>query len=518
MFRRGSMFRRRAVEGVVLAVAVALTASACSGGSSSSQASGPASTTLTLGVALPATTFLAADMAFGGESLYGQAVYDTLLKADPDGTIVPSLATEWKYDDAKTVLDMTLRGDVTFSDGTKFTADAAAQNLTRFQAGNSPAKSLLAEMAEATAVDDTHLKVTLTQSDPAFLTSLTQAPGYQESPAAFDKPDAKTNPVGSGPYILDTTSTVIGSSYTFTKNPNYWDKPSQHYEKLVYRVLTDPTAMVNAIQGKQINGALLPNNDSLDPVKNAGYTLNQFELNWYGVLLLDRGGTLNPALGDVRVRQAINYAFDTQALLQGVGKGFGTLTTQIFPPRSPGFDASLDSKYAYNPTKAKELLAQAGYPDGFTLDMPSNASAGATVYPLLAQQLKDIGITVNYTDAGTNFLSDVSGAKYAAARLQLQQDPTDWQIIQFQIAPTATWNPFHYADPKATELINAYHDAKTDADSDAAVKELNAYLVDQAWFAPWYRNQLHYATDPNTQVQTQVGSALPYLWNITPKG
>ena len=512
------MFQRRAVAGVALSVVLVLTASACGSGSSSSESSGPSSSTLTLGVALPATTFVAADMNFGGESLYGQAVYDTLLKADPDGTIVPSLATEWTYNDTKTVLDLTLRSDVTFTDGTEFNADAAAQNLKRFQAGNAQNKSFLAEMADAKAVDDTHLQITLKQSDPAFLNSLTQAPGYQASPAAFDKPDAKTNPVGSGPYILDTSSTVIGSSYTFNKNPNYWDEASQHYERLVLRVLTDPTAMLNAIQGEQINGALLPNNDSLEQVENSGYTLNPFELNWYGVLLLDRAGTLNPALGDVRVRQAINYAFDTQALLQGVGKGYGTLTTQIFPPRSPGYDAALDSKYAYNPTKAKELLAEAGYPDGFTLEMPSNASAGATVFPLIAQQLKDIGITVNFTDAGTNFLSDVTGAKYPATRLQLQQDPTDWQIIQFQIAPTATWNPFHYTDPRVDELIAEYHDAQTDADSDAAIKELNAYLVDQAWFAPWYRNQLHYATDANTEVQTQVGSALPYLWNITPKG
>jgi peptide/nickel transport system substrate-binding protein len=512
------MFRRRAVAGLAVSVALVLTASGCSSGSpSSSETGGSASSTLTLGVALPATTFVAADMAFGGESQYGQAVYDTLLKADPDGTVVPSLATEWTYDETKTVLDLTLRSDVTFTDGTKFNADAAAQNLKRFQAGNAPNKSFLASMADAKAVDDTHLQVTLTESDPAFLNSLTQAPGYQASPAAFDKPDAQTNPVGSGPYTLDTSSTVIGSSYTFNKNPNYWDKASQHYDKLVLRVLTDPTAMLNAIQGKQINGALLPNNDSLEPVKNSGYTLNQFELNWYGVLLLDRAGTLNPALADVRVRQAINYAFDTEALLQGVGKGFGTLTTQIFPPRSPGYDAALDSKYAYDPAKAKELLAEAGYPNGFTLEMPSNASAGATVFPLIAQQLLDVGITVNFTDAGTNFLSDVTGGKYPATRLQLQQDPTDWQIIQLQIAPTATFNPFRYEDPKVTELISEYHDAENDADSAAAIKELNAYIVDQAWFAPWYRNQLHYATDPNTKVTAQTGNALPYLWNFMPK-
>ena len=103
---------------------------------------------------VPATTFSAADMNFANESPYGQAVYDTLLKADPDGKVIPSLATEWKYNADKTVLDMTLRSDVKFTDGTKFNADAAAQNLIRFRDGNSPNKSFLVSLKDAKAVDD----------------------------------------------------------------------------------------------------------------------------------------------------------------------------------------------------------------------------------------------------------------------------------------------------------------------------------------------------------------------------
>ena len=131
---------------------------------------------------------------------------------------------------------MTLRNDVTFTDGTKFNADAAAKNLIRFRDGNSPNKSFLANLKDAKAVDDTHLELTLTQADPGLLNYLTQNAGMMESPGAFTKPDIKTNPVGSGPYILDTGATVVGNTYTFNKNPNYWDKSSQHYEKLVLKV------------------------------------------------------------------------------------------------------------------------------------------------------------------------------------------------------------------------------------------------------------------------------------------
>jgi peptide/nickel transport system substrate-binding protein len=130
---------------------------------------------------------------------------------------------------------------------------------------------------------------------------------------------------------------------------------------------------------------------------------------------------------------------------------------------------------------------------------------------------KDVGITAQFTDAGTNFIPDILAPKYAATWLRLQQDPTDWQIINFELSPTATFNPFKTTDPKVNELIAKAHDAKTDAESGAAVKELNAYIVDQAWFAPWFRNVSHYAVDPKTTVVPQIGNAYPYLWNFKPK-
>jgi len=501
----------------VAAAALAVTLAACGGGSGSSgggAASG--STTLTLGVIVPATTFAAADMNFANESPYGQAVYDTLLKAAPDGTVGPSLATDWKYNDDKTVLTMTLRSDVVFTDSTKFTADVAAQNLVRFRDGNSPNKSYLAALKDAKAVDDTHLEITLTDSDPGLLVHLTQNAGMQESPKAFTAADIKTNPVGSGPYVLDTANTVIGTSYSFNKNPKYWDPSSVHYEKLVIKVFNDPTAMLNAVKGKQLSGAKLVNNDALDQVTGAGYSLVTWEQDWWGLILYDRGGTMNPALKDVKVRQAFNYAFDRPALLQAVAKGHGTVTEQVFPESSAGYDPALDTKYSYDPAKAKSLLAEAGYPDGFTLEMPKAGALGASIYNLAAQQLNDIGVKVNYTDSGTNYISDMLTPKYPAAVMALQQD-ADWPLINFKITPDATFNPFHFEDPKVDDLVKQIHDAASDADAAAPTKELNSYIVDQAWFAPWYRVESNYGTDPNTTTVAQVGNAYPYLWNFMPK-
>jgi peptide/nickel transport system substrate-binding protein len=411
---------------------------------------------------------------------------------------------------------MTLRSDVTFTDGTKFDADAAAQNLIRFRDGNSPNKSLLALVSNAKAVDATTLEIDLSAPDPALLTSLTQNAGLVESPKAFTSSTIKTVPVGSGPYTLDTKDTVVGSSYTFTKNDKYWAPKTVHYDKLVLNVYGDATSLLNAVKGGQVNAANTPDNNSLDQMKAAGFTVNPLELNWTGLILFDRAGTTNPALGDVRVRQAINYAFDTKALLKAVGKGYGTTTSQIFPTNSPGYDKSLDTLYSYNPEKAKELLKEAGYANGLTLEQPSSALLGQATYTLIAEQLKAVGITVKYTDTGNNFISDVLAPKFGSIYMILQEDPTAWQIANFSLLPNASWNPYHYDDPTVVSLVKTIQTGTTD-EADAATKQLNEYIVKQAWFAPWYRMQSSYVTDSKTAVKVQQGNAYPYLWNFTPK-
>ena len=504
------MFRWKSLTAAAAILALGLTG--CSATSTSTSSGTP--TTLTLGVIVPATTFAAADMNFANESPYGQAVYDTLLKEDPSGEVGPGLATKWEYNDTRTVLTLTLRDDVTFTDGTRFDADAAAQNLLRFRDGESPNKSFLASLGDAKAVDATHVELTLTQADPALLHYLTQNAGMQESPKAFANADLKTNPVGSGPYILDTAKTVIGTSYEFTKNPKYWDPTSVHYDKLSLKVFADVTAMLSAVKGGQLNGAKLTVNTNNAEVEAAGYTLNPFELDWTGLIFFDRAGTLNPAFKDVRVRQALNYAIDTKAMLTAVGEGLGTPTTQIFPTSSAAYDKSLDSRYAFDPAKAKALLADAGYADGLTIDMPSTTLIGPAIFTLVQQQLKDVGVTVNYTDTGTNFIADILTPKYAASWMQLQQD-NDWALINFELTPTASFNPTKYQDPKVDALVATVLNGSKD-ESDAALKDLNAYIVEQAWFAPWYRVQSNYATDAKTKVIPQVGNAYPYLWNFTP--
>lgn len=519
------MFKTQRAAAIAIATALAVTACSSGGGgvepTADATGSGGAGVvrgdTLTLGVSLAASTFAAKDAQWANESPYMQAVYDTVLRANPAGEIEPNLATEWSWNDDRTVLTLTLRDDVTFVDGSALTAQDVAASLLAFRDGGSPNKSNLAAVADVVAVDDTTVEITLSAPDPALETYLTQNAGLVENDEAITAPDVDTVPVGSGPYILDTESTVVGSSYTFDRNPDYWNPEAQHYEQLVINVYADPTSQLNAIRGGQVNVSSLSDNTQIPQVESAGFTAIGSESDWTGWLLADREGTIAPALADVRVRQAINYALDREALLNALGGGYGTATTQVFPWFSSSYDESLDSYYAYDVEKAKSLLAEAGYPDGFEIDMPQLASRPPAQFALMADQLAAIGITVNYEELpGADFVGAVLAPRFPMSWFVLQQDPTDFQLANFQISTSATWNLFHVADPTVDELIATLQTGDAAA-AEQAGKELNKYVVENAFFAPFYRPQNTKAFDADTEIQMQVGNAWPYLWNIQPK-
>jgi peptide/nickel transport system substrate-binding protein len=494
-----------------------LAVAACGGGDGGSGAGSGSGDTLTLGVVVPATTQSAADARWANESPYMQAVYDSLVHLSPTAEPQPWLATEWSYNKDKTVLTMKLRDDVKFTDGTPFNADAAAQNVLRFRDGTSANASNLANVKDAKAVDDTTLEIDLKQADPALLTYLGQNAGLMESPKQFGAKDEQTKPVGSGPYILDTGQTVVGSKYVYTKNPDYWAPEQQYYDNLVLTVLPDSQTQVNAIKGGQVTGLNVADQSSIPQMEGAGFKAYPHELDWTGLMLMDRNGEMNPALGKVEVRQAINYAIDRDAMLKAVAQGRGTVTSQIFPTTSPGYDESLDETYPFDPDKAKQLLADAGYPNGFDLDMPLIQAGSTTVYDLVKQYLGDVGINVSYTQMSINdAINAILAPKYAASWFQLQMDPTAWQEANFQLTESATFNPFHVADPTIKDLV-AKIQTGDESEADAATAELNKYVVDQAWFDPWYRVQGNFVADANTDVVQQSDNAYPYLWNIKPK-
>lgn len=507
-------FRSRVtVVALLTAAALALTACAGSGGTAS-PSNGATGGTLTIGSLVDVKSFDPAQAHIGHDVQYYQPVYDSLLRREPNGTLVPMLATKWEYSADKTVLTLTLRDDVTFTDGTKLDADAVKINLDRFRTGNGPDASTLAQVSDVEAKDATTVVLTLSQPDPALLDYLGNADGFIASPKAIEGGKLDTDPVGSGAYTLDKAATIAASKYTFVKNPDYWDKSLQIYDTIVLKPITDTTAMLNAIVSGQVNAALLTAKTEAQ-AKGAGLTEYEYPTDWQGLLIFDRDGQMVPELADVKVRQAINYAVDKETLLAQVGQGLGTVTSQPFGEGTDAFAKSLEGAYPFDPAKAKSLLKDAGVGE-FSVTMPTVAGfMDPALTAGVAQNLGDVGITVNWENvAVADFRSSMIQGKYAMSWFSLFQG-SPWVAANQIITPNATYNPFHTTDPKVEEFVNVIQ-AGSDDEQKAASKSLNKYVVDQAWFAPFYRPSQIYFTDKKTTTVPQLQQAVPSIYSYAP--
>ncbi|WCI07588.1 ABC transporter substrate-binding protein [Arthrobacter sp. OVS8] len=356
-----------------LTVSAALALTACGGAANSSSAAG-AATALTLGTIQDVRSWDPAQAHVGHILQPYQAVYDTLILREPDGKLSPMLATAWKYNAANTKLTVDLRSDVTFSDGATFDAEAAKANMDHFKKANGPQMAQLNAVKDVAVVDADTIDINLSTPDPALEYFLSQAAGLMGSPKALGTDGIKTEPAGSGPYVMDKAASVKDSQTVFTARKDYWNKDLQKYSKLTFKILTDPTARTNALVSGQVDATLLdPKNGK--QAEGAKMKLAANEVDWQGLLLLDRDGAKNPALQNVKVRQAINHAFDRKTILDQVLLGQGTPTSQPFGKASGAWTEELENYYSYDPAKAKQLLKEAGYETGVTLKSPASPTS-----------------------------------------------------------------------------------------------------------------------------------------------
>jgi peptide/nickel transport system substrate-binding protein len=442
-----------------------------------------------------------------------QLAYDTLILREPDGSYSPMLATTWGYtDDSQTTFSLDLRTDVTFSDGETLDAEAVKANLDHFRSANGPQANQLATVSDVTAVDEDTVEISLAAPNPSLEYYLSQAAGLIGSPGQLGTDALTAAPVGSGPYEMDAAASVAGNQYVFTARDDYWNPDLQHWDQIVLKVLSDPSARVNALASGQVDTVALDAR-TVDQAKGSGAQIITWDSDWMGLLLFDRDGQVNPALADVRVRQAINYAFDRDTILAQLQNGYGTVTSQVFGTNSSAYDEALDDAYTYDPEKAEELLAEAGYADGFTLTVPL-ADPMAPVAPFFTQPLADIGITVETTSVPVqNYQPELGSGKYAGAWWTLFQGPT-WVAVQQLLSTDALYNPFDSTTPELQALIAGVQAGGEDADQQA--KQLGEYLTENAWFAPWFRAEAIIGAGPAVHVEPQVEQAVPSIYNYTP--
>ena len=238
------------------------------------------------------------------------------------------------------------------------------------------------------------------------------------------------------------------------------------------------------------------------------------QVDWTGLLLLDRNGEVNKALGDVRVRQAINYAFDRKTILDQVRLGRGTPTSQVFGKDSGAWVEELENKYTYDPEKAKRLLREAGYSTGVTLDLPALPAEEPTLLAMLKQQLADIGITLNVgAPIANTFAQDIAAKKYPAIQFNLFQGEP-WVAVNQIISTKALYNPFKTTTPELQSMIDAVQTAGEGAGDKA--QEVNRYVTENAWFAPLFRVDQMYYHNSKITVTPQIQQAVPSIYNYAP--
>jgi peptide/nickel transport system substrate-binding protein len=413
--------------------------------------------------------------------------YQPLIVRRSDGSLQPGLATSWQYVSSdNTALELRLRPGVKFSDGSTLTAQTVVDHFEYVLKSGGQFAPLFAG-DQFTATGPLTVLIKTPKPNPDLPTLLTQddVVGGVISPTGLKNP-AKlgTQTFGAGPYTLDPGQTVPGDHYTYLQNPNYYDKASVHWKKLVIRVITNPQAALNAMKTGQVDFAV-GDSTTLAAAKQAGLTVSMTPLLWTGVTLADRNGKMSKPLADVRVRQALNYGTDRRAITSALFPDHGEPTHQLTVPGGYGYDASLNSTYPYDVTKARRLLSDAGYPNGFTLKVvTAEYQSMNLVAQALAQQWKNIGVTLQITDyANSNqYFSEAFAPKFPAFMTIFGQQPI-WTEGPSLFLPSALFNPFHTADPKLQSLYDQAAKAP-EADKQKLDQQVEAYLVHQAWFVP----------------------------------
>jgi len=451
-----------------------------------------------------------------------QLAYEPLIVRKSDGTLVPGLANSWSYqNDDNTKFVLKLRPGVTFSDGGKMDAQNVVDHFAYVQkAGGQMAPFLNGDTF--TATDPTTVTITAKAPNPNFPEILTQdyiiggviSPDGLKAPAALG-----TRTLGAGPYQLDTTQTIPGSSYTYVPNPNYYNKSAVHWSKVVIRVITSPQSALNAVRNGEADVSV-GDPSTVGTAQKAGLKVVGAPLLWSGVILADRDGKMAAPLANPKVRQALNLATDRAAITTALFGGIGKPTAQITVPGGYGYDPNLDKNYAYNTGMAKSLLAAAGYPNGFPLRLATpqyqqlNLMAQA-----LKQQWKQVGVDLQITDeANANqFTSDTFGGKYPAFMTAFGQLPI-WMEGPSLFLPGAAFNPFHNKDLTLTSLYAQSSKAKGDAKTKLD-QQVIGQVTNLGWFVPVVATNLpYYAGKKVDNVQTSPKEPLLSLAEITPAG
>ena len=315
-------------------------------------------------------------------------VFEGLTRFGPDGSVQPGLAASWTISDDGLSYTFQLREGVTFHDGTAFEASDVVFSLDRARAEDSTnaQKALFAGIEDVEALDDTSVRIDLATPQGNFLFNLAWGDAVMVARESIE--DIKNQPIGTGAFRFEQWRR--GDQISLSRNADYWGEAAS-LEAATFKFISEPTAAYAAMLAGDIDAFY-----SYPAPEN----LAQFERdprftvlsgNTEGETILAINNQQSP-FDDIRVRKAVSHAIDRQAIIDGAMFGYGTPIGSHFAPHNPDY-VDLTANAAFDPALARELLAQAGYREGFSttlkLPPPSYARRGGEI---IAAQLREVGI------------------------------------------------------------------------------------------------------------------------------
>ena len=378
------------------------------------------------------------------DSVVYSNVFEGLTKFRRDGAVVAGLAESWEINDTGTVYTFTLREGVLFHDGTTMDAEDVKFSLDRARGEDSQnaQKALYAGIQDIKVIDPLTVEMTLNEPNGHFLFNLAWGDAVIVGPESIE--NIKQSPVGTGPYVF--SDWIQGDRVVLTRNPDYWGtQPS--LEKGTFKFISDPTAAFAAMMSEDIDAfSVFPAPENL-PQFEADPRFQVLVGSTEGETILSTNNT-RPPLDNILVRQAIAHAIDRNAIIDGAMFGYGTPIGTHFAPHHPAY-LDLTENSAYNPEKAKKLLAEANLTDGFEttlhLPPPSYARRGGEI---IAAQLAEIGIKVDIINVEwAQWLETVFRGKDFGLTIVSHTEPMD---IGIYARPDYY---FQYNNPELQDLI-----------------------------------------------------------------
>ena len=451
-------------------------------------AAGPAlaqSTEIRIGVALePPALDPTAGAAEAIDVVVYQNVFEGLVRIDQTGAVQPGLAESWTISDDSLTYRFALHDGVTFHDGTAFDAEDVKFTFDRLLAADSvnAQKALYSAISAVTVVDPATVEFTLSRPDGLFLFNLGRGDAVIVAPESADTNAAE--PIGTGPFAFvqwDRGSRVVLEQY----GPYWGEKPA--LTKATYLFISDTATMTNALLAGDVDGT-----NNFAPESLAVFEGNpQFKVlvgSTEGETILSTNNAKAP-FDNLLVRQAMAHALDRQEIIDGATYGYGVPIGTHFAPHHPYY-LDLTGTYPHDVEKAKALLAEAGYPDGFsaTLKLPPVAYARLSGQ-IIASQFAEVGIKLELINSEwAQWLEDVFANKDFDLTIISHVEPFD---IGIYADPNYY---FGYNNPEVQSLNEALNATTDEAERLVLAQQIqtiitkdavNGYLFELAQTGVW---------------------------------